>query len=53
MDEQPICQKCINFIVRDDLVFCDYDNFIDEKIENAILFVPEMFDCDFWEKMEC
>jgi hypothetical protein len=31
-------------------VFCDYEHFANEKVENAVTFVPEMFDCDFWEE---
>lgn len=50
MDNDKVCQKCVNFLTnKDDMVECDYEYFTNVKYENAILFVPDMFDCEQYE----
>jgi len=47
------CQRCVNFLeLTDKKITCDYDHFEDIPYEQAILNVPEFFDCFEFEEME-
>jgi hypothetical protein len=51
--DRPVCQKCVNFLdTNTGIITCDYEWFVDVKYEQAILFVPEIFDCDHYEQVE-
>lgn len=45
------CKNCVNFIsCRDDnKIECDFDYFEPTMYEDAILFTPELFDCEKFE----
>ena len=46
-----LCKDCVNWLCFDEKnIECDYDIFKKCKIETAITFVPEIFDCEYWEK---
>lgn len=48
---KKVCQKCVNFLeLKEGIITCDYDYFIDVKYEQAILYVPEMFCCIEFEE---
>jgi hypothetical protein len=47
------CQRCVNFLeLTDKKITCDYDYFEDIPYEQAILYVPEFFDCFKFEEIE-
>lgn len=46
------CQRCVNFMENvDETITCDYECFINDKLEQAILYTPEMFDCNEYEPL--
>ncbi len=48
--EQPMCKNCVNFIeTENDKIMCDYEYFGEMNYEDALLNVPELFDCDKFE----
>jgi hypothetical protein len=48
--KQKLCKDCINFIRETDKIYsCDYEYWENIKVKDAIIFVPELFDCDKWE----
>ena len=49
---KKVCQRCVNFLEDDGLITCDYEYFADVKFEQAILYVPEIFDCNEYEGFE-
>jgi hypothetical protein len=44
--EQQLCKDCINFIYEDEKVSCDIGYFQDVDIYKALLYIPELFDCE-------
>lgn len=48
-EEIKLCKDCINFALDNNKCYCDYDLFEDISIYKAIIFVPELFECDKWE----
>lgn len=51
--QKRMCKNCVNFIMyrNDNKVECDYDMFKDSIYENAILYKPELFDCEMFENI--
>lgn len=49
--QKRMCKNCVNFInCRDDnKIECDFDMFEATIYEDAILFTPELFECDHFE----
>ena len=45
------CKDCVNFVMcrEDNKVECDFDYFEPIMYEDAVLYVPELFDCDKYE----
>lgn len=46
------CRNCVNFLIDDDndnKVECDWEYFEPTVYEDAILFVPELFECNKYE----
>jgi hypothetical protein len=49
---KEVCQRCVNFLENEDeTITCDYEFFINDKIEQAILYTPEMFGCNEFETL--
>ena len=47
------CTDCVNFIEEEgNKVSCDYEYFENVQKYKAIVYVPEMFDCDKHEIIE-
>lgn len=48
---QKLCKDCINFIKEDkkNIYSCDYEYWENLKTKDAIILVPELFNCDKWE----
>ena len=53
-EKRKMCKDCVNFICcRDDNKFeCDYEFFEPVIYEDAVLYTPELFDCDRYENIE-
>ena len=49
MTMNNLCKNCQNFLVFNDIAECDYEYFDNIKIDDAIIYVPEMFDCPLYE----
>jgi len=46
MQKPVICKNCINFMIYDEnTCICDYEYWEETSLLNAILYVPEMFEC--------
>ncbi len=44
------CVDCVNFLEEGDKkVSCDYEYFENVNSYKALIYVPEMFDCDKYE----
>lgn len=50
-EEVKLCKDCINFIFDGNSVDCDIGYFLKEKIHKAYIYIPEMFDCEDYERM--
>jgi len=52
--ETRLCKDCVNFIVDDEnrKASCDFMFFNNDDIFKAIIYVPDLFDCDRWEVIE-
>ena len=48
---QELCKDCNNFIVEDGKASCDWGFFENVNIYKAIIYVPELFDCEEWENV--
>lgn len=50
---KKLCKNCVNWLCFDGKnIECDFDIFKKTKIESAIIFTPEIFDCENWERKQ-
>lgn len=48
-----LCSNCVNWLEHSkNLISCDYEHFEKIPLEQAIIFVPEIFDCEEFEQIE-
>lgn len=52
IEQIKLCKDCVNFIVEDDKVSCDYEYFENDDVYKALIYVPEQFDCEQFEIIE-
>jgi hypothetical protein len=46
-----LCKNCVNFCTIDDkYYFCDYEYWDNTLYEKALIFVPELFECNKFEE---
>jgi hypothetical protein len=47
-----LCKDCVNFLVHEKgKALCDYDFWEECLWKDAVLFCPEMFECDKYENV--
>lgn len=52
--ECKLCCNCVNFLwdEENEKAYCDFSFFLNCDIYKALLFIPELFDCDKYENIE-
>jgi hypothetical protein len=51
MNEQlELCINCINCITYDKKYHCDYEMWTNKSLNDIILFIPVMFECENYEE---
>ena len=49
-DKQELCINCTNCIIYKQQYMCDYELWKDKKLNEIVIFLPVMFDCDNYEE---
>lgn len=52
MDKEKLCVFCMNCRTKNEIVFCSIGKFMDKKLDQILLYVPEEFDCENFEPDE-
>ena len=52
MDNEKLCVNCMNCRIKNEMVFCSTGEFKSKTLEEVMLYVPEDFDCEYFESDE-
>lgn len=45
-----LCSRCVNWLeLKEGIIDCDFEHFVDIPVEKAELFISQLFDCEDFE----